>query len=117
MYPKEITCRVPFAPRPDRHSLGRKELSFWSPQKKKRVQEAADFHFWAGEDSAATLHSTFKGDPRAAAPTSAESRAAKNTQKCGTLAVDFPLRRVYEALIRRIHPRALRIEGSRLDHP
>ncbi len=44
-------------------SLGGKELSFWSPQEKKWVQEAADFDLWVGGDSTAPLRVGFKVVP------------------------------------------------------
>ena len=44
-------------------TLGRNELSFWSPQSKKWVEEAEPFDVWAGGDSTATLHATFKVVP------------------------------------------------------
>jgi beta-glucosidase len=39
--------------------LGRKELEFWSPQKRAWVIEQSAFDVWAGEDSTATLHAEF----------------------------------------------------------
>ena len=44
-------------------TLGRNELSFWSPQAKKWVEESEPFDVWAGDDSTATLHGTFKVVP------------------------------------------------------
>jgi beta-glucosidase len=44
-------------------SLGKNELSFWSPQDKKWVEEPENFDVWAGGDSTATLHATFKVAP------------------------------------------------------
>ncbi len=44
-------------------SRGKKELSFWSSQEKEWVQETADFDLWVGEDSTATLHTTFEVIP------------------------------------------------------
>lgn len=44
-------------------SLGKEELSFWSPQEKKWVEEPENFDLWIGEDSTATLHTTFKINP------------------------------------------------------
>jgi beta-glucosidase len=44
-------------------SLGKKELSFWSPQEKQWVEELENFDLWVGEDSTATLHTTFKINP------------------------------------------------------
>lgn len=44
-------------------SLGKDELSFWSPQEKKWVEEPENFDLWVGEDSTAELHSTFKINP------------------------------------------------------
>lgn len=46
-----------------RFTLGRNELRFWSPQSKKWVEEAEQFDVWAGNDSSATLHATFKVVP------------------------------------------------------
>ena len=39
-----------------RFSLGREELQFWSPQAQRWVVESSGFDVWAGEDSAADLH-------------------------------------------------------------
>ncbi len=44
-------------------TLGKEELSFWSPQEKKWVEEPEDFDLWVGEDSTATLHTSFKINP------------------------------------------------------
>jgi beta-glucosidase len=44
-------------------SLGKEELSFWSPQEKTWVEEPENFDLWIGEDSTATLHTTFKINP------------------------------------------------------
>ncbi len=44
-------------------SLGKGELSFWSPQAKKWVEEPENFDLWVGADSSATLHSGFKVNP------------------------------------------------------
>jgi beta-glucosidase len=44
-------------------SLGKEELSFWSPQAKKWVEEPENFDLWVGADSSATLHTTFKVNP------------------------------------------------------
>lgn len=55
--------RVTLAPgdkRTVRFTLGRDELSFWSTVERRWVQEAADFDVWAGSDSRASLHATFK---------------------------------------------------------
>lgn len=41
-------------------SLGKDELSFWSPGLKKWVEEAEEFDVWVGEDSTATLHGKFR---------------------------------------------------------
>lgn len=46
-----------------RFTLGREELSFWSPQARKWVEEAEQFDVWAGGDSTAALHGTFKVVP------------------------------------------------------
>jgi beta-glucosidase len=43
-----------------RFTLGRDELSFWSPQSRKWVEETEQFDVWAGGDSTAPLHATFK---------------------------------------------------------
>jgi len=40
-------------------TLGKNELEFWSPQNKKWAVEPSTFDVWAGEDSAATLHTEF----------------------------------------------------------
>lgn len=55
--------RVTLAPgnkRTVRFTLGRDELSFWSTVERRWVQEAADFDVWAGSDSRASLHETFR---------------------------------------------------------
>jgi beta-glucosidase len=44
-------------------TLGPEELSFWSPQQKKWVEELEKFDLWVGEDATATLHDTFKVIP------------------------------------------------------
>ena len=44
-------------------SLGKEELSYWSPAEKKWVEEPENFDLWIGEDSTATLHTTFKINP------------------------------------------------------
>jgi beta-glucosidase len=44
-------------------SLGQEELSFWSAQERKWVQEPEEFDLWIGEDSTATLHAAFKVVP------------------------------------------------------
>jgi beta-glucosidase len=44
-------------------SLGKDELSFWSQQEKKWVEEPENFDLWIGEDSTATLHASFKINP------------------------------------------------------
>lgn len=46
-----------------RFTLGRNELSFWSPQAKQWVEEAEPFDLWAGGDSTATLHASFNVVP------------------------------------------------------
>ncbi len=43
-----------------RFSLGKDELSYWSGQDKKWIQEAEAFDVWAGSDSTAALHSEFR---------------------------------------------------------
>jgi beta-glucosidase len=43
-----------------RFALGRSELSYWSSHEKKWVLEPETFDVWAGADSAAKLHTTFK---------------------------------------------------------
>jgi beta-glucosidase len=44
-------------------TLGKHELSYWSPQDKKWVEDTEAFDVWAGEDSTAPLHATFKVVP------------------------------------------------------
>ena len=46
-----------------RFTLGKDELSFWSPQSKKWVQEAESFDVWVGGNSTATLHDGFRVKP------------------------------------------------------
>jgi beta-glucosidase len=41
-------------------TLGKDELTYWSPSEKKWVLEPAVFDVWAGEDSTAPLHGTFE---------------------------------------------------------
>ena len=41
-------------------SLGKDELSYWSPSLRKWVEEPEQFDLWVGEDSTAKLHSAFK---------------------------------------------------------
>jgi beta-glucosidase len=43
--------------------LGKDQLSYWSPAENKWVEEGATFDVWAGGDSIATLHATFKLEP------------------------------------------------------
>ncbi len=40
-------------------SLGKPELSYWSAAKKTWLEEPANFDVWVGDDSTASLHSTF----------------------------------------------------------
>jgi beta-glucosidase len=44
-------------------TLGKDELSYWSPSLRKWVEEPEQFDLWVGEDSTAKLHSTFKLTP------------------------------------------------------
>jgi beta-glucosidase len=41
-------------------TLGKDELTYWSPSEKKWVLEPAVFDVWAGEDSTAKLHANFE---------------------------------------------------------
>jgi beta-glucosidase len=41
-------------------TLGKDELTYWSPSVRAWVQEAAVFDVWAGEDSTASLHGNFE---------------------------------------------------------
>ena len=41
-------------------TIGKDELTYWSPSAKKWVVEPAVFDVWAGEDSTATLHGSFE---------------------------------------------------------
>lgn len=41
-------------------TLGKSELSFWSPATKTWVEEPEEFDVWAGDDSTATLHDQFQ---------------------------------------------------------
>jgi beta-glucosidase len=41
-------------------TLGKDELSFWSPESKAWVEESEAFDVWAGGDSNATLHASFQ---------------------------------------------------------
>jgi beta-glucosidase len=55
--------RVSLAPgesRTLRFTLGPNELSYWSSQDRKWVEDAEAFDVWAGTDSAAPLHAAFK---------------------------------------------------------
>jgi beta-glucosidase len=44
-------------------TLGRNELSYWSPVDKKWVEDRERFDVWVGEDSNAVLHGEFKVNP------------------------------------------------------
>ncbi len=44
-------------------TLGKDELSYWSPSLRKWVEEPEQFDLWVGEDSTAKLHSSFKLAP------------------------------------------------------
>jgi beta-glucosidase len=44
-------------------ALGKEELSFWSTQEKKWLEEPENFDLWVGADSTATLHTSFKVNP------------------------------------------------------
>ena len=44
-------------------SLGKDELTYWSPSLRKWVEEPEQFDVWVGEDSTAKLHSNFKLTP------------------------------------------------------
>jgi beta-glucosidase len=44
-------------------TLGKDELTYWSPSEKKWVLEPAVFDVWAGDDSTATLHGNFEVTP------------------------------------------------------
>jgi beta-glucosidase len=44
-------------------TLGKDELTYWSPSERKWVLEAAMFDVWAGEDSTAQLHGSFEVVP------------------------------------------------------
>ena len=44
-------------------TLGKDELTYWSPSEKKWVLEPAVFDVWAGEDSSAQLHGNFEVIP------------------------------------------------------
>ncbi len=43
--------------------LGKDELSYWSPQQRKWVQETEAFDIWIGGNSTATLHDSFEVKP------------------------------------------------------
>jgi beta-glucosidase len=43
--------------------VGKGELQFWSPQTKRWIVEASKFDIWAGEDSAASLHTELSVTP------------------------------------------------------
>jgi beta-glucosidase len=44
-------------------TLGRNELSYWSPADKRWVEDPERFDVWVGEDSNAKLHGEFKVNP------------------------------------------------------
>ncbi len=44
-------------------SLGKDELSYWSPADRRWVEEPENFDVWVGDDSTAPLHATFKVNP------------------------------------------------------
>jgi beta-glucosidase len=55
--------RVPLAPgekKTVRVLLGKDQLSYWSASEKRWVLEAESFDVWAGGDSTAALHTTFR---------------------------------------------------------
>jgi beta-glucosidase len=43
-----------------RFTVGQAELSFWSPEAKAWVEESEEFDLWAGGDSRASLHASFR---------------------------------------------------------
>jgi beta-glucosidase len=43
-----------------RFRLGPEELRYWSAAARDWVQEAENFNVWVGNDSSASLHSTFR---------------------------------------------------------
>ena len=43
-----------------RFTLGKAEMTYWSPQEKAWVQEPATFDVWVGGDSTATMHATLQ---------------------------------------------------------
>jgi beta-glucosidase len=43
-----------------RFTAGKDELSFWSPEAKAWVEESEEFDVWAGGDSTASLHASFR---------------------------------------------------------
>jgi beta-glucosidase len=43
-----------------RFTVGKDELSFWSPEAKAWVEESEEFDVWAGGDSTASLHASFR---------------------------------------------------------
>jgi beta-glucosidase len=43
-----------------RFALGPKALRYWSAERRGWVNDAAEFDVWAGSDSTASLHTTFK---------------------------------------------------------
>jgi beta-glucosidase len=56
-------ARIPLAPgetKTVRFKLGPAELRYWSAAVRTWVQEAVEFDVWVGNDSAASLHSTFR---------------------------------------------------------
>ena len=58
--------RITLAPgekKPVHFTLGKDELTYWSPSLHKWVEEPEQFDVWVGEDSTAKLHSNFKLTP------------------------------------------------------
>jgi len=43
-----------------RFTVGKDELSFWSPESKAWVEESEEFDVWVGGDSTASLHASFR---------------------------------------------------------
>jgi beta-glucosidase len=43
-----------------RFTVGKDELSFWSPEAKAWVEESEEFDVWVGGDSTSSLHASFR---------------------------------------------------------
>ncbi len=54
------TLLAPSGKKTVRFTVGKDELSFWSPEAKAWVEESEEFDVWVGGDSTASLHASFR---------------------------------------------------------